>query len=121
MSNLPATFEQKVKERISETIVDLIPAAELDELVKSHVAHFQTKELPEMIRTEIRAQFSAAIKAEFEKGEYRAVWTQNGQLGASEAVRAIIEQNAGVVLQSLIGGMVQATIAQMQHNMPRVY
>jgi hypothetical protein len=121
MSNLPATFEQRVKERISETIADLIPAEELDQLVKAQVAHFQRTELPEMIKTLIRAQFQAAINAEFEKGEYKGIWQSNGHLGASEAVSKIIQENAGAVLQSLIGGMVQMTIQQMQNNVPRMY
>lgn len=122
MSNtLPATFEQRVKERISETIADLVPAEDLARLVAAQVAHFQGKELPELIKKEIHAQLAAAIRAEFSKPEYLGMWANNGTLGASEAVKEVITANMGAVLTSLVGGMVQMTVQQMQSNMPRAY
>lgn len=120
MSNtLPATFEQRVKERISETIADLIPAEELDALVKAQVAHFQREELPKMIKAEITEQFKAAIKAEFAKPEYQPTWGKHGGMGASQAVKTLIEENASAVLNSLIGGMVQMTVQSMSNGMAR--
>jgi hypothetical protein len=89
MSNLPATFEQRVRERINDSIADLIPSSELEELIKSQVSKFRQADLPEMIRAEIRTQFATAIKAEFTKAEYAPTWAQHGGMAGSEAVRKI--------------------------------
>lgn len=121
MSNLPATFEQRVKERITGAIADMIPEEDLTAMVKAQVERFRRVELPELIKNQISAQFTAAIKAEFAKPGYMPVWQQHGSMGASTAVKKIIEENASAVLSSLVGGMVQATIQQMQSNMPRMF
>lgn len=119
MSNLPATFEQRVKERISETIADLIPPDELSALVRGQVAHFQRNTLPELIKQSIQAQYAAALKAELQKPEYLPQWTAGGTQMAGEAIQKIITENAGQMLSSLVGSMVRQTVYQMQQNMPR--
>jgi hypothetical protein len=119
MSNLPATFQQRVQERISETIADLIPAEDLAKMVADQVAHFQRNALPELIKAEITKQLAEAIKAEFSKDEYKPVYGQFSCPGASEAVKKIITESAGVILTNMIGGAVQQTIYAMQSNLPR--
>lgn len=116
MSNtLPATFEQRVKERITSTIADLVPEADLDTLIRAQLLHFQREELPKLIKAEIENQLRTAIKAEFAKPEYASTWSHFGGYGAGEAVKKLIEENAGAILNNMIGGMVQMAV----QNMPR--
>lgn len=118
-NTLPATFEQRVKERISGAIADLIPEQDLDVLVRLQLEHFQRTALPELIKAEITAQLMIAIKEEFKKPEYQGRWAHHAGMGASEAVKKIIEENAGAMLSSMMGSMVQMTVNNMMSNMPR--
>lgn len=113
------TFEQRVKERIDETIASLIPDEELARLVEAQVAHFRAHKLNEMILKELHEKMALAVRAELAKPEYQSFWDTNGNRGASMAVTKLIEENAGAMLVSMMGGMVQMTISQMQSNMPR--
>lgn len=119
MSNVPATFAERVKERINEQIVDLIPQDELTRLVETQIAHFKHKELPGLIDAEIRAEVTKAIKVEFQKSEYQGIWDSMGGYGASEAVKKLITENGGAILSSMIGSMVHQVVCSMQNNMPR--
>lgn len=116
MSNLPVTFVDRVRAKISENIGDLIPEAELSRLVSEAVSHFQAKELPQLIKNEIHAQLQISIRAEFAKPEYQPVWEQYGGYGASTAVKRLIEENAGTMLQGLIGAMCQNVVSQMTRS-----
>lgn len=119
MSNLPTTFAERVRERITEQIADLIPAEDLTKLIELRITEFKHKELPKLIDDEIRAEFSKSIKAEFQKSEYQPIWNHMGGYGASEAVKKLVTENGGAILASMIGGMVHQTVLSMQQNMPR--
>jgi 4-aminobutyrate aminotransferase-like enzyme len=118
MSNI-TTFQQRVQERIAETIADLVPEEDLAKMVAEQVAHFQRHTLPELIKTEITKQMAEAIKVEFSKPEYRPVYNQFTGSGASEAVTKLITENAGAILHNMLGGAIQQTVYQMQQNLPR--
>lgn len=119
MSQLPATFEQRVRERITETIADLIPPEELAKQVEAQVAHFKQQYLPKLIEQSIREQFAEAIRAEFAKPEYQPTWTSAGSMGASQAVKKLITDNGGDLLAGMIGSMVQQTIYSLQQQAAR--
>lgn len=119
MSNLPTTFAERVRERISEQIAELIPQDDLTRLVEMQIAQFKNKDLPELINGAIREEFSKAIKAELQKSEYQAVWNGMGGYGAGEAIKKLVTENGGAILASMIGSMVQQVVNNMQHNMPR--
>lgn len=119
MSNLPATLEQRVKDRINETIADLIPPDELARLVEMQVNHFRRDLLNEAIKNEVAKHFTEAIRLELGKPDYQPKWDQYGRQGASEAVQKIITDGAGSILAGLIGGAVHQTIYNLQSNLPR--
>lgn len=116
MSGQVATLEQRVKERVQETIANLIPDDELARLVEAQVQHFRANKLQELIQNAIRDKFSEAIRAEFSKPEWAPTWSQFGGVGASEAVKQIIEQSAGAILSNIIGSAVHMTLSQMQRH-----
>lgn len=118
MNNI-VTFEQRVRERISGTIADMVPPEELEQLVKSQVERFQRSELPDLILKTIRERYMAALRDELDKPEYKPQWTDGGGQVAGMAIQKIITENAGQMLASLVGSMVQQTMYQMQSNLPR--
>lgn len=107
MSNLPTTFAERVRERITEQIADLIPPEELTNLIEIRIADFKHRELPKLIDDEIRTMLSSAIKSQFTKPEYQAQWDGYGSQGASEMTLHMIEANAPRVLSAMIGSAVQ--------------
>jgi hypothetical protein len=117
--NQVVTFEQRVKARVSEVAAELIPADDLDLLVRAQVAHFQHEELPKMIKDAIRAEYAKVLLAEFSKPEYAPTWNTAGGQMLGEAVQKIITENAGQMMASLVGSMVQQTMYAMQSTATR--
>lgn len=114
--NTPTTFEERVKQRIRDNFMDLIPDEQLQALVNTQIMHFNSVELPKMIKEEITAQYKAAIKAELEKPEYQKTWTDGGRWACSEMVTKLITENASEMLASMMGGMVQQVVYTMQQQ-----
>lgn len=113
MSGQIATLEQRVKERVQETIANLIPEDELGRLVEEQVAHFRRNKLQEMIANQIREQFEAVVKEELKKPEYQETWGMGGP-AASAIVQQVIKESAGDILNAMIGMHAQQIVNRMR-------
>jgi predicted component of type VI protein secretion system len=114
-SSLPATLEQRVKERVQDTIASLLPDDELARLVEAQVAHFRAHSLNEMIRKNIAEMFDAAIKEALKGPEFCETWNpQVGQSAASKVVRQVITESAGDILTAMIGQHAQMVVNRMR-------
>lgn len=114
--NAVVTLEQRVKERINDTIADLLPADEIERLVSLQTQHFMQLKLNELIKTEIEAKMKEAIKACINSPEYNEKWDNCGMYGASEAVKKIITENAADILANMIGGISSQVVMTMRNN-----
>jgi hypothetical protein len=114
--NQVVTFEQRVKERLRENFMDLIPDEQLQTLVDREVADFRARVLPKLIQDELTEKYKAAIREELAKPEYQQQWAQGGQWAAAEMVKKIVTENAGSILAGLVSNTVQQAIFQMQSS-----
>lgn len=113
------TFEARVKEKLKESIADLIPQEKLDAIVAATTAEFMTKDLPALIKAELTAQYKDAIKAEFTKPEWQTVW-ENGQMTGSPALKQLLVEAAPLVLASMVAGASQSVLHQFQQSLQNV-
>jgi hypothetical protein len=72
-----------------------------------------------MIKTAIRDEFARALNVELAKPEYRPMISDARSEMAGEAIRKIVTENAGQMMASMVGSMIQQTMYQMQSNLPR--
>lgn len=114
MSDLQ-TFEARIKEKLKESIADLIPAEKLDAIVRATVAEYTSKDLPALIKNELATQYKTAIAAEFSKPEWRETWS-NGQ-SISPALKQILIDAAPLLLASMMAGVSQSVIQSFQSQM----
>lgn len=60
-SNLPVTFQERIREKLFDDIAGLIPPNEVDALVASAIATFKLKELPKLVDEELAKFFRERI------------------------------------------------------------
>jgi hypothetical protein len=113
------TFESRVKEKLKDTIADLIPEKDLNKLVAASLESFKNKDLPDLIKKELNAHFTELIRKEFAKPEYAGNFNQQTQTFTSEAVKKLITENANLILANIISGAAYVAVQQMQNNIPR--
>lgn len=110
------TFEQNVKNKVKEIISDLIPEEQYNAIVASAVKEFREKELPNMVKQELRNTFSAIIIAEVEKPEWRGEYMDGTEM-TSEAVKQMLIKFAPEMLSMVIGNACQNAITQFKYSL----
>ena len=111
------TLEQNVKARMKEIISGLIPEAMWDDLVRKHVAQFVQEELPNLVKQELREKYKELLKQEFSKPEWTSTQWANGRQLGSEMVKEVITESAASILASMIGGVAQQVIYDIQNRL----
>ncbi len=119
MSTEVQTFEARVKDKLKDTIADLIPDEDLTKLVEASLQSFKQKDLPDLIKKELTYYFTDLIKAEFKKPEYAGTWQQQSQMYTSEAIKKVVTENAHLIFSNIISGAVYSVVQQMQNNIQR--
>ena len=56
------------------------------------------------------------MKEYLESPEFKSTWYEHGQPVATEAVKKMIVDNSGVILQNMFGGMAQAMIERFAYS-----
>lgn len=122
MSNLPVSFEERVKAKIKADLAGLVPDEMWEGLVRKQIDEFMTKDLTPLIQAELKAHFAGFIREELGKPEWSSSqWVGNNMIG-SELVRGVIVDAAPQILASLLAGAAQSVVYQLQNQFPqRVY
>lgn len=129
MSNLPATINELVRDRIQKDFVQLIPAENWTQLVDSVVKQFTVKkkrgnyqeerytsDLEELIYADISARAKDIIKAELNKPEYSSMWDGMNQQVASAVVQEICEKHGQLIFNKVIASMVGNVMMNMRNS-----
>lgn len=121
MANPPAlmaNLQEKVKERIQASFMDLIPVELWDGLVAEEVRKFTAEILPEMIRTEAKAAAYKHIQKGFQGPEWAQLWDTMG-LQPSPMVLEIVKAAAPELVAQLFGRVTADLVNYMRNNTPR--
>lgn len=109
------SFEDSVKQKLKTIVADLIPEDRYEAIVRATVQDFERNDLPKLVRAELEAKYREAIRAEFDKPEWKGTWSATAGPAASEAVKQLIVDAAPLVLSSMIGGATQQIVSQLQY------
>lgn len=116
-----ATVQEKVKERIQASFVDLIPPELWEGMVQQHIAEFQRDMLPKLVKDEAEKRVRAMLADEFGKpawighfygGRTAAEYGQD----PSAMVLEIVKQAAPDLVASLFGRIVQGVVMEIRNN-----
>lgn len=119
--DLPATFQDRVKEKIDIAISEFIPPDALDKLVQARITSFTRDDLPKLIETMIKERLVDLIKTELNAPAYQQRWAKTGGELASAAVEQVLIGAAPMILSGVVGMISQRFIEQLRNNMPRPY
>lgn len=111
------SVQEKVKDRIQATFMDLLPPELFEGMVQQHLNEFTAKTLPELVKTEATLRLKKQIEAEFNKPAWRGVWDNAinayGE-GPSAAVTKIVQEAAPLLVAQLFGNMVQRIVMDLR-------
>jgi hypothetical protein len=122
----PATLMQGVKDRIKSEFVSLIPDEQWTEMVKKEIDNFfaqkeagyssnrvYASDFGILVRNTLNEEAKKRLADYLDTPEFNTTWGNNGLPIASEAVKQMMIENSGVILQNMFGGM----FSQMAMNM----
>ena len=119
---------QRVRERIKDSFVSLIPDEQWNEMVKKEVdSYFKEKEsgygqraYASNFTLDVHSVLSEEVKQRVGKyllENFNTAWNSNGIPICNAKVEDFITQNAGKILADMIGGTVQMAISQAGYNL----
>lgn len=129
------SLADKVKEKIKEMVVDLIPEEAWGKMVESEVNKFTgprkvkdgynnfkmiPSELEEMIHDELAARFMEVVKDEFTKPIYQSCY-ENGRTKIPEALCQVFKDNAGVFVEALFSNIMNEAMNAFRNQMHNAY
>jgi len=117
-------IKEKLRNKIKEQFVELIPEAEWDKMLADEFDKFtkgENCEMRRMMREEITKQMAAAINLEMGKSHYQMKWDNFGHEGAGQAVGKLIREHSQDLMTGLISGIVQEAVNQMRQSIQRGY
>ena len=119
MSNLPVTFESKIKSKIKADLADLVPDEVWEHLVAQQIDEFMKKDLTPLIKDELKAHFGGLIRLELSKPEWSSQqWLGSNAVG-SEMVQKVLIESAPNILAALMAGAAQQVVYNLQNQFPQ--
>ena len=112
------TLQDRVRERIEATFMELIPPEAFNEMIDRCAADFFQHELPKLAREVLAERYREYLKAELDKPEWSAKYNENGD-GPSDLVASIVKCGAQELVAQLFGGIVQNTVINLRNQ--RIY
>lgn len=129
MSNLPATINELVRDRIQKDFVSLIPAENWTQLVDGVVQQFTikkkhgsygceryTSDLEELILADLEVRAKELIKAELCKPEYNSMWNGMNQSVASTVVEELVANHSQTLFNKVVASMVGNVMMNMRNS-----
>lgn len=124
MNTPPATLasiQEKVRERIQASFMDLIPPELWEGMVSAELHRFTREELPKLVVEQAKAKALELLKVELAKPEWAERWGMHG-IDPSPMVAEVVRQAAPDLVAALFGGLVQQLVVQARNMQShRVY
>jgi hypothetical protein len=112
-------LNERIKSKIKADFMSMLPDELFDNLVTDTSVEFFQKEMPELIKVQLRALLQEKLDEEFQKPEWRTIWTSNNynqSIRPGEAVQRIIRESAPLLMEALIQGAVMNVVNSLQNN-----
>jgi hypothetical protein len=114
-----ASIQEKVKERIQASFVDLIPQEMWEGMVQQHLKDFTTQVLPKLVKDEAEKRARELLIAELGKpGWVSGLWGPAGP-EPSPLLLEVIKQAAPDLVAALFGNLVQQMVMNLRNTQPR--
>lgn len=111
-----ASIQEKVKERIQATFVDLIPQEMWEGMVQQHLDEFVKQQLPRIIKEAAEARLKEQLKLELNKPEWNSFIYDTMGNRPSEMVLEIVKQAAPELVANFFGRMTQNVVMEIRSN-----
>lgn len=92
----------EVKKKVKSAIVELIPEAEWDRLIRKEVNEVVNKGIGKMVEDEFKKETTKRIHAYLASSEFNTTWDSNGKVQMSEYVKSILVDNSGDILKNIM-------------------
>ena len=125
----PSKLMDGVRDRIKATFVSLIPDAQWDDMVKKETdrffepkegSNYYNNKKPSDFQNIVNEELMVVTKkklSEYLNKKYETKYWSGGGLKASKALEKFILENSDKILLSVIGGMTQQMVSEMQNRM----
>jgi uncharacterized membrane protein YheB (UPF0754 family) len=94
------TVQERVKERIQQSFMDLIPPELWQGMVQRELESFTRTEFPKMVKQAAEERLREMLKVEFSKSGWMEEWTGNGPT-ASEFLAGVLKEVAPDLVSAL--------------------
>jgi hypothetical protein len=117
-----AGVQDKVRERIQEAFMDLIPPEAWEQMVKTELEQFTKTALPGLVRDAAKARLQELLKDEFGKAAWAERWG-GGSMGpqCSEMLAAVLREAAPDLVTAMFGSVVQQMVNALRNGSIRPY
>ncbi|MFN8758867.1 MAG: hypothetical protein ACK5XA_08665 [Tagaea sp.] len=103
-----AGLQEKVRERIQASFVDLIPPEAWEELVRRELDAFVRDTLPNTIKAAAHDVLRERLRGELAKPEWQPSWDgSTGKMVPSEMVADAVKEAAPALVAAMFGSMAQ--------------
>lgn len=122
LSTTLASVQEKVRERIQASFVDLIPEEVWAGMVKKEIEHITEVALPRLAVEEAEKVLREMIRKELGGPAWREYWDQHGHtLGpkASAMVTEAVKDAAPELVAALFGRFAQGIVMDLRNNIQR--
>lgn len=119
---------KRVKEKIKDSFVSLIPDDQWNGMVKTEIDQYFAKAqegygergYSSSFTKDVHSVLSEEVKGRVKKyldDNFNSVWSSNGVPVCDNKVREFIEQNAGKVLQNMIGDFMRMALSNAGYQL----
>lgn len=116
-TNLPATFQERIKEKLYNDIAGLIPEGELESLVSTAIVQFKVKELPNIINAELTVFFKKQIQELMNTPEWKSRWDNDA---CSPAMSPMLEDMMVKAAPRMLANLMQYQFQNFINTLPQM-
>lgn len=117
---LMASLQDKVRERIQSTFMELLPDAMFQDLVKRELDRLMKVDLPSLVRDAASTRVKQLLEEEFKKPEWSERFGVTGPR-ASEMVTQIVRETAPNLVEAMFSMFAQTMVQDMRNGRLRAY
>lgn len=115
-----ASVQEKVKERIQASFMDLIPPEMWEGMVDQHLREFTSDMLPKLVKDEAEKRLRELLKAEFSTPKWTDQWMGN-ELMPSEFLANVLKQAAPDLVNALFARVAVDAVGMIRSMSPNRY
>ena len=102
MSNELQTLNERISEKVGETLVDLIPAEKWQQIVDREIAKFENVDAPKIIQSMLEEKLKASVTAEIDRYTVGDEWNEAISMYVSSALKQFIGESSGVIMAGML-------------------